>query len=106
MTRALERDRTRWLVLAGALVGLAFLAKMMQAFLVVPGFGLAYLWAGPARLRRRLWQLAAGLGAIIAGAGWWVVIAQLWPAGSGRTSAARRATASCSSRLATTGWGG
>jgi 4-amino-4-deoxy-L-arabinose transferase-like glycosyltransferase len=82
VTRALERDRTRWLVLAGALVGLAFLAKMMQAFLVVPGFGLAYLWAGPGRLRRRLWQLAAGLGGIIAGAGWWVAIAQLWPAGS------------------------
>jgi 4-amino-4-deoxy-L-arabinose transferase-like glycosyltransferase len=82
VTRALERDRTRWLVLAGVLVGLAFLAKMMQAFLVVPGFGLAYLWAGPARLRRRLWQLAAALGGIIAGAGWWVAIAQLWPAGS------------------------
>jgi 4-amino-4-deoxy-L-arabinose transferase-like glycosyltransferase len=82
VTRALERDRTRWLVLAGVLVGLAFLAKMMQAFLVVPGFGLAYLWAGPARLRRRLWQLAAALGGIIAGAGWWVAIAQLWPSGS------------------------
>ncbi len=82
VTRALERDRTRWLVLAGVLVGLAFLAKMMQAFLVVPGFGLTYLWAGPARLRRRLWQLLAALGGIIAGAGWWVAIAQLWPAAS------------------------
>ena len=53
---------------------------MAQAFLVVPGFGLAYLWAGPARLRRRLWQLAAALGGLIAGAGWWVAIAQLMPA--------------------------
>src|SRR6202045_4745965 len=61
VTRAVERDRTRWLVLAGVLVGLAFLAKMAQAFLVVPGFGLAYLWAGPARLRRRVWQRAPGL---------------------------------------------
>jgi 4-amino-4-deoxy-L-arabinose transferase-like glycosyltransferase len=78
--RAIERDRTRWLVLAGMLVGLAFLAKMMQAFLVVPGFGLAYLWAGPARLRRRLWQLAASVGGIIVGAGWWVLIAELTPA--------------------------
>jgi 4-amino-4-deoxy-L-arabinose transferase-like glycosyltransferase len=80
VTRALERDRTRWLVLAGVLIGFAFLAKMMQAFLVVPGFGLAYLWAGPARLRRRLWQLAAALGGLIAGAGWWLAVAQLWPA--------------------------
>jgi 4-amino-4-deoxy-L-arabinose transferase-like glycosyltransferase len=78
--RAIERDRTRWLVLAGTLIGFAFLAKMMQAFLVLPGFGLAYLWAGPARLRRRLWQLLAGLGGLIAGAGWWVLIAELTPA--------------------------
>ena len=28
--------RTRWIVLAGALVGFGFLAKMLQAFLVVP----------------------------------------------------------------------
>jgi 4-amino-4-deoxy-L-arabinose transferase-like glycosyltransferase len=78
--RAIERDRTRWLVLAGVLLGFAFLSKMMQAFLVLPGFGLAYLWAGPARLRRRLWQLLAGLGGVIAGAGWWVAIAELVPA--------------------------
>ncbi len=78
--RAIERDRTRWLVLAGLLLGFAFLTKMMQAFLVLPGFGLAYLWAGPARLRRRLWQLLAGLGGVIVGAGWWIAIAELTPA--------------------------
>jgi 4-amino-4-deoxy-L-arabinose transferase-like glycosyltransferase len=78
--RALERDRTRWLVLAGLLLGFAFLTKMAQAFLVLPGFGVAYLWAGPARLGRRVWQLLAGLGGVIVGAGWWIVIAQLTPA--------------------------
>jgi 4-amino-4-deoxy-L-arabinose transferase-like glycosyltransferase len=78
--RAIERDATRWLVLAGVLVGFAFLSKMLQAFLVVPGFGLAYLWAGPVRLRRRLWQLAAAVGGLVAGAGWWVLIAELTPA--------------------------
>src|SRR5262249_4820707 len=39
-TRALEKADTRWVVAIGALVGCAFLAKMLQAFLVVPGFGL------------------------------------------------------------------
>jgi 4-amino-4-deoxy-L-arabinose transferase-like glycosyltransferase len=78
--RAIERDRTRWLVLAGLLLGFAFLTKMMQAFLVLPGFGIAYLWAGPARLRRRLWQLLAGLGGVIVGGGWWIAIAELTPA--------------------------
>jgi 4-amino-4-deoxy-L-arabinose transferase-like glycosyltransferase len=78
--RAVERDRTRWIVLAGVLLGFAFLAKMMQAFLVVPGFALAYLWAGPARLRRRVWRLCLGLAGIVAGGGWWIVIAELTPA--------------------------
>jgi 4-amino-4-deoxy-L-arabinose transferase-like glycosyltransferase len=80
MTRAIENGRTKWLVTVGALVGFAFLAKMLQAFLVIPGFALAYLWAGPVRLRRRIWQLVlAGL-AVVVSAGWWVLAAQLTPA--------------------------
>jgi 4-amino-4-deoxy-L-arabinose transferase-like glycosyltransferase len=78
--RAIERDRTRWLVFAGLLLGFAFLSKMAQAFLVLPGFGIAYLWAGPAGLGRRVWQLLAALGGVIVGAGWWIAIAQLTPA--------------------------
>jgi 4-amino-4-deoxy-L-arabinose transferase-like glycosyltransferase len=78
--RAIERDRTRWLVFAGLLLGFAFLAKMMQAFLVVPGFAIAYLWAGPTRVWRRLWQVVAFGLSVVAGAGWWVVLAQLTPA--------------------------
>jgi 4-amino-4-deoxy-L-arabinose transferase-like glycosyltransferase len=80
LVRAIEAGRTRWLVLAGTLLGFAFLTKMMQAFLVVPGFALAYLWAGPPRLRKRIWQLLVALGAIVVSAGWWVVAAQLTPA--------------------------
>ena len=82
--RAVEHRRgaLRWLAFAGLLLGFAFLAKMLQAFLVLPGFALAYLVAGPARWPRRIWHvLVAGL-AMIAGAGWWVAIAQLWPAAS------------------------
>ena len=58
-TRAHRAGRTRWLVLAGALVGFGFLTKMLQAFLVVPGFALVYLVAAPPPLRRRIWQLLA-----------------------------------------------
>ena len=79
-TRAIESGRTRWLVLTGGLLGFAFLTKMLQGFLVVPAFALAYLVAGPPRLRRRLWQLLAGGAALILGAGWWVAIVQLTPA--------------------------
>ncbi len=80
MVRALEQGRTRWLALCGVLLGFAFLAKMLQAFLVLPGFALAYLWAGPPRLGRRVWQTAVMGAGVIAGAGWWVLAAQLTPA--------------------------
>ena len=43
LVRALEGGSTRWMVGVGTLIGFAFLAKMMQAFLVVPGFALVYL---------------------------------------------------------------
>ena len=79
-TRAIESGRTRWLVLTGGLLGLAFLTKMLQGFLVLPAFALAYLVAGPPRLGRRLLQLLAGGAALVAAAGWWVAIVQLTPA--------------------------
>jgi 4-amino-4-deoxy-L-arabinose transferase-like glycosyltransferase len=68
------RASTWWLVAAGAAVGFGFLAKMGQALLVVPAFGPAYLVAGPTRLRIRLLQLLAALGAVIVSAGWFVAL--------------------------------
>jgi 4-amino-4-deoxy-L-arabinose transferase-like glycosyltransferase len=80
--RAIEKASTRWIVLAGALIGFAFLAKMMQAFVVIPALALAYLVAAPTGFWRRVRQLlAAGLAVVVA-AGWWVAIAELWPATS------------------------
>ena len=80
LVRAVEKGRTKWLVFCGILIGFAFLAKMLQAFLVVPGFAVAYLWAGPPRLGKRIWQtVLMGVG-IIAGAGWWILAAELTPA--------------------------
>jgi 4-amino-4-deoxy-L-arabinose transferase-like glycosyltransferase len=82
LTRALERAGTRWVLAAGALVGAAFLAKMMQAFLVLPAFALVYAIAAPTTLRRRIVQLLAGGVALVLAAGWWVLIVALWPASS------------------------
>lgn len=82
VVRALEGARTRWVLAAGALVGFAFLAKMGQALVVLPAFGLVYLVAAPTGLRRRILQLLAGAAAIVVSAGWWVAIVALWPAGS------------------------
>ena len=80
MTRAIDSGRTRWIALAGALLGFGFLTKMLQALLVLPAFALVYLIAGPPRLGRRIWQLLAGGAALVAVAGWWVAIVQLIPA--------------------------
>jgi 4-amino-4-deoxy-L-arabinose transferase-like glycosyltransferase len=79
-TRALENGRTYWLVLAGAAVGFGFLAKELQAFLVLPAFGLVYLFAGPPKLGRRMWQLVLMGVAMLVSAGWWVAAVQLTPA--------------------------
>jgi 4-amino-4-deoxy-L-arabinose transferase-like glycosyltransferase len=76
------RASTWWLVAAGAAVGFGFLTKMGQALLVVPAFGLAYLVAGPTRLRTRLLQLLAAVGSMIVSAGWFVALVELWPADS------------------------
>ena len=80
MTRAIESGRTRWIALAGALIGFGFLTKMLQAFLVLPPFALAYLVAGPPRLGRRLRQLLAGAAAVVISVGWRVAAVMLTPA--------------------------
>src|SRR5207245_10946544 len=48
--RATESGSTRWLVLAAALIGTGFLAKMLQAFVIVPVVIVVYLVAGRPRL--------------------------------------------------------
>ena len=78
--RAIEAGKTKWLVLAATLVGFAFLTKMLQAFLVVPAFGLVYLIAAPVSLRRRVTQLAVAAVTMVVASGWWVAIVQLTPA--------------------------
>ena len=82
LVRALEKASTGWILAVGTMIGLAFLAKMMQAFLVLPGFALVYLVAAPTGLRRRVLQLGAGAMAIVLSAGWWVAAVALWPVGS------------------------
>src|SRR6266540_1183318 len=80
LVRALESGSTRWLALVGVLVGFGFLTKMLQALLVVPGFALVYLIAGPPKLVKRVWQLLlAGLAMVLA-AGWYIAIVELLPA--------------------------
>jgi 4-amino-4-deoxy-L-arabinose transferase-like glycosyltransferase len=77
--RAIETGKTSGLVLSGALVGLAFLTKQLDAYIVVPALGLAYLWCGPPHLARRIAQLCWAALALLVSSAWWVAIVELWP---------------------------
>jgi 4-amino-4-deoxy-L-arabinose transferase-like glycosyltransferase len=80
--RAIDGARLRWLVWAGVAVGFAFLAKMLQGYIVVPALGLAYLVAAPTTLRRRIGHLLASFAAVVVSTGWFVAVVALWPASS------------------------
>ncbi|MFI7122268.1 ArnT family glycosyltransferase [Amycolatopsis sp. NPDC049868] len=80
--RAIEKASPRWLALAGVAIGFGFLTKMMQAFLVLPAFGLAYLVAAPASLGKRLLHLLGALSAVVVSAGWFIALVDLWPTDS------------------------
>ncbi|MER7168774.1 glycosyltransferase family 39 protein, partial [Micromonospora sp. NPDC000207] len=78
--RAVETASTRWLVLAGVLIGFGFLTKMLQALLVVPALAGVYLVAAPTGLWHRVRQLLAAAVAMVVAAGWWVATVELVPA--------------------------
>ncbi|MGZ6827251.1 MAG: mannosyltransferase YkcB-related protein, partial [Mycobacteriales bacterium] len=81
-TRALEAASARWLALAGALVGLGFLTKMLQAVVLVPVLAGVYLLAASTGLGARARHLLLAGAAMVAAAGWWIALVSLWPAGA------------------------
>ena len=82
VVRAIETASTKWMALAGCAIGFAFLAKLLQAFLVAPGLALAFLVAAPVGLWQRIWKLMIGAAALIASGGWYLALVSLWPADS------------------------
>ncbi len=56
--QATETGKLRWLLLCAVFVGLGFNIKMLEAYLVVPAYGLLYLLAAPRRLWVRIAHLA------------------------------------------------
>ena len=81
LVRGLEDGRTRWIVLAGALVGLGFETKMAVALMVVPGIVLAWLWVAPRGRGAAVRQLLAGGAALVVVGGAWPLLLALTPAG-------------------------
>ena len=77
--RSIEKSSPKWFMIVGVFIGLAFLTKTLQAFLVVPGFALAYLVAAKPPLLKRIWHTVLGGLAIVVSAGWWVAVVELLP---------------------------
>ncbi|MGW2518639.1 glycosyltransferase family 39 protein [Streptomyces sp. NPDC001617] len=82
VVRAVEDGKTKWLLWAGAAIGFAFLAKTLQAFLILPALAFVYAICAPVSLKKRFGQLAAATLALVVSGGWWVAIVELWPASS------------------------
>jgi len=80
--RAVEKASTKWLLLAGVAIGFGFITKTLAAFLVLPGFVVAYLVAAPTGLGKRILQVLGAGVALVVSAGWYVLVVALWPASS------------------------
>lgn len=79
--RSIETSRGRYFVLAGALLGLAFMTKQLQGMLSVPALGLAFLLFSPQQWLTRLATTTAGVSTLILTGGLWMTIVDLIPAG-------------------------
>lgn len=83
LTRAVKADlpagRTRWLLLCAFFIGCGFVTKMLAAWIVVPGFALAYFCGVPAKWQRRVGDLAAATGVLLVSSFWWPLLHDFWP---------------------------
>ena len=80
LLRSLENGSYRWMALAATCIGLAFLTKYLQAYLVLPGYALVFGFSANTTLRRRIVGLGVALAVVLVTSGWWVAIVQMLPA--------------------------
>ncbi len=78
--RSIESGSWLMLLLAGALVGLAFNTKTLAAYLVVPGIALGFLLCAPGSLWRRGSQLLAAGVVMVAVSFAWIAVVEATPA--------------------------
>ncbi len=74
-----SRTRTKWLLWCAFFIGCGFLTKMLQAWIVVPGFALAYLVGSSSPVKRRVLDLLAAGAVLVASSFWWVALHAWWP---------------------------
>jgi 4-amino-4-deoxy-L-arabinose transferase-like glycosyltransferase len=78
--RAAETGKLRWLLLCAVFVGLGFNIKMLEAYLVIPAYGLLYLLATPRSIWVRIGHLALAALLMLTISLSWAVAVDLTPA--------------------------
>src|SRR5947209_974609 len=78
--RAAETGKLRWLLLSAVIIGIGFNIKMLEAYLVVPAFGLLYLLAAPRSIRVRIGHLALAALVLLVVSFSWIAAVDLTPA--------------------------
>jgi 4-amino-4-deoxy-L-arabinose transferase-like glycosyltransferase len=78
--RAAESGKLRWLLLCAVFVGLGFNIKMLEAYLVVPAYGLLYLLAAPRSIWIRIGHLALAALLMLTISLSWAVAVDMTPA--------------------------
>jgi 4-amino-4-deoxy-L-arabinose transferase-like glycosyltransferase len=82
VVRAAESDRTRHLVWAGVLLGLAFMTKQLQALICVPALGIAFVIASRLPIWSRLRTGLACMAAMLVSGTAWMFMMELIPPSS------------------------
>ena len=80
--RAAQSGKLRWLLLCAVFVGLGFNIKMLEAYLVVPAYGLLYLLAAPRRIWVRIGHMALAALLMLTISLSWAVAVDLTPEAS------------------------
>src|SRR5438128_215565 len=80
LMRAAETGRLRWLLLSVVIVGIGFNIKMLEAYLVVPAYGLLYLLAAPKSIWKRIGPLALAALVLLVVSFSWITAVDLTPA--------------------------
>lgn len=82
LLKAAESENVKMLLLAMVLVGVGFNIKMLEAYLVLPAFFLAYYFCKTTGLRRKIIHLAAAVIVLLAVSFSWAFAVDLTPAAS------------------------
>ncbi|MDQ0147987.1 ArnT family glycosyltransferase [Pseudarthrobacter niigatensis] len=77
--KSLEKHQSRYLYAASLILGVAFMCKQFQSWILAPALAIAFLMYGDGRVRARLFHLFAGALVTLIPASLWIAIVELTP---------------------------